>query len=272
MIEKIFFQSSFPRSGSTLFCNVLGQHPDFYVGGTSGVLELIYAARENYSKSPEFLAQDAETMKKGFYGFCRAGLTGFYESITDKKYVLDKSRGWLYYYKLLNEILPEPKIIVMIRDIRDILSSMEKKIRNNPDKSTEIINWNNMTGITTEQRVNIWLNSQPLGLAMTRLYQMMHEGIDKNALIIKYEDFCLRPQQEMTRVYEYLGLDYFENDFENIAQLTVEDDNIYGVLGDHKIRSVLEMYKSDAQSILGSELCKKIKEGNKWFYDKYNYR
>ena len=65
-MKQIFFQSSLPRSGSTLLQNILGQNTDFYVTPTSGLLELVYAARNNYSTSPEFKAQDAELMKKGF--------------------------------------------------------------------------------------------------------------------------------------------------------------------------------------------------------------
>jgi len=44
---KIFFHCSLPRSGSTILQNILGQNPDFYVTPTSGLMELIYAARKN---------------------------------------------------------------------------------------------------------------------------------------------------------------------------------------------------------------------------------
>ena len=68
--KQIFFQSSLPRAGSTLLQNIMGQNPDFYVTPTSGVLELVYAARKNYVESPEFKAQDPETMRNAFNGFC----------------------------------------------------------------------------------------------------------------------------------------------------------------------------------------------------------
>jgi len=128
-MNKIFFQSSLPRSGSTLLQNIMGQNPDFYVTPTSGVLELLYAARGNYSSSPEFKAQDQEDMKEGFISFCRGGLEGFYKGITDKKYVIDKSRGWGIHYGFLNSFYPDPKIVCMIRDPRAIMSSMEKNFR-----------------------------------------------------------------------------------------------------------------------------------------------
>ena len=50
-MEQIFFQSSLPRAGSTLLQNILGQNPDFYATPTSGVLELLFAARHYYSLS-----------------------------------------------------------------------------------------------------------------------------------------------------------------------------------------------------------------------------
>ena len=41
----------------------MGQNPDFYVTPTSGVLELIFGARANFSTSPEFKAQDNPLME-----------------------------------------------------------------------------------------------------------------------------------------------------------------------------------------------------------------
>ena len=75
MVEKIFFNSSLPRSGSTLLQNIMGQNPKFYATPTSGVLELVFGARANYTNSPEFKAQDAEDMKMAFRAFCRDGVT-----------------------------------------------------------------------------------------------------------------------------------------------------------------------------------------------------
>ena len=48
-MEKIFFQSSLPRAGSTLLQNIIGQNPEFYVTPTSGALDLLYSARTNYT-------------------------------------------------------------------------------------------------------------------------------------------------------------------------------------------------------------------------------
>jgi sulfotransferase len=271
MVDKIFYQSSLPRAGSTLLQNVLGQNPDIYVTPTSGVLELIFAARGNYTNSPEFKAQDADTMRTGFLAFCKEGMNGYYNAITDKKYVIDKSRGWGIHYDFLNIVHPDPKIICMIRDPRDILASMEKNYRKNPDKQDSILDWSKMQGTTVPKRVDIWTQNPPVGMAMERLGEIFRTGIDKKMLFVKFEDLCLYPDTEMQRIYQYLDIPHFQHDFDNIEQITKEDDEVYGVFGDHNIRTKLEPVQSKAKSLLGRDVCDWIYNNYKWFYDQFRY-
>jgi sulfotransferase len=271
MPEKIFFQSSLPRSGSTLFQNIMGQNPDFYVTPTSGVLELVYAARNNYTNSPEFKAQDANLMKSGFLKFCHDGMLGFFNGVTDKKFVLDKSRGWGIHYSFLNSFYPDPKIICMIRDPRAIFASMEKNFRKNQHLDSGIVNHAALTGTTTEKRIDSWAQGQPVGMAFERLYQIFKEGLNKKMLFIKYEELAENPKLEMQRVYEYLGIPYFEHDFDNIQQITREDDSVYGIYGDHQIRKKLEPLRPDWKEVLGINASNWIKNHYKWFYDEFKY-
>jgi sulfotransferase len=271
-MEKLFFQSSLPRAGSTMLQNILAQNPDIYATPTSGVLELIFAARGNYTESPEFIAQDAELMKKGFLSFCKKGMEGFYNSITDKKYVIDKSRGWGIHNDFLATVIGEqPKIICMVRDLRDIYCSMEKNFRKNPEKASSMLNWAEMRGTTTPKRIDIWAQSQPVGLAIERLSEMIRQGIDKKVLFVKYEDLCLYPESQMTRIYQYLDIPNFQHDFENIKQLTKEDDEVYGSFGDHTIRKQLKLIPSTANQILGKDVTKWIYENYQWFYEQFRY-
>jgi sulfotransferase len=270
-MEKLFFQSSLPRAGSTLLQNILAQNPDIYSTPTSGVLELVYAARSNYSNSPEFKAQDPELMKNGFLSFCREGMKGFYEGITDKKYVVDKSRGWGIHYDFLNQIVETPKIICMVRDLRDIYCSMEKNFRKNQHKDFGIVNHSDLRGTSTPKRIDIWANSQPVGMAIERLQEIFRQGINENMLFVKYEDLCLYPDLVMRKIYEYLDIPYFQHDFENIEQITKEDDEVYGMFGDHKIKKTLELALSDAQKVLGMDVCDWIYNQYGWYNEIFKY-
>jgi sulfotransferase len=274
MISNIFFQSSMPRSGSTLFQNLMGQNPDFYVTPTSGVLELVFGARANYTNSPEFKAQDAQLMEKGFKEFCKQGMLGYYNAITDKKYALDKSRGWGVYRPFLNEFFPDPKIICLVRDLRSVVASYEKIYRKNPLKHDPIRDDSTGRGTIVHKRVDEWMSTtSTIGRAVERIQETMRLGHDDKILFVKYEDLCLHPQLEMKRIYNYLGVDYFEHDFENIEQITVEDDEVYGLSSDlHTIRKSLRLDQPDYKQVLGQDICNWLYQNYTWYFEKFNYR
>ena len=270
-MDRIFFQSSLPRAGSTLLQNILGQNPDFYVTPTSGVLELLFAARKNYTSDNAFQAQDAELMKKGWLNFCRQGVEGFFNGITNKKYVVDKSRGWGIHYSFLDSFYSDPKIVCMVRDLRSVYASMEKNFRKNQDKDSGIVNWAEMKGTTTAKRVDIWAQNPPIGIAVERLKQIIDEGIDKNILFIRFEDLTSNPQTELDKVYDFFGVERYQHDFQNIVQLTQEDDTIHGIFGDHTIRKEVKPVPETYNEYLGQQLSQNIVNTYPWFYEYFNY-
>jgi sulfotransferase len=274
MVEQIFFQSSMPRSGSTIFQNLMGQNPDFYVTPTSGVLELIFGARANFSTSPEFKAQDNSLMEAGFKEFCNKGMYGFYNAVTDKKYVLDKSRGWGVYRPFLNEVYPNPKIICMVRDLRSVVASYEKIYRKNQLRQDPIRNDATGTGTTIHKRVDEWVHpTNTIGRAVERIFEINRLGYQDKILFVKYEDLCLYTEMEMKRIYEYLELPYFQHDFDKIEQITSEDDAIYGLTKDlHTIRPKLELNNPDYHDILGKDVCSWIYNTYKWYFDMFQYK
>ena len=159
----------------------------------------------------------------------------------------------------------------MVRDLRAIFSSMEKKFRANPDKDDGIVNWSKMEGTNTEKRVNIWAQNPPIGIAIERLRQMIDEGISNNILFVKYEDLTKSPKFAMNKIYDYLELTHFEHDFDNIEQITEEDDSVYGIYGDHKIQKKVKYIEPDYNDVLGLDLSRGIAESFRWFYDYFEY-
>lgn len=272
MKKQIYFQSSLPRAGSTLLQNIMGQNPDFYVTPTSGVLELLYAARSQYSTSLEFKAQDPKLMKQGWLGFCNGGIQGFYNNITDKSYILDKSRGWGIHYDFLKSFINEPKIICMVRDMRGIYSSMEKNFRKNPELSKGMVNWTNGENTTIAKRVDTWSKTMPVGLGISRLKEIIDRGIDKHILFIRFEDLTTNPNLELSRIYNYLNLPNYKHDFNEVNQITKEDDSVYGPYGDHTIKKEVRFIEPDYNDILGEELSNNIYQSYPWFNKYFNYQ
>lgn len=279
--KNIFFNSSMPRSGSTLIQNILGQNPVIHVTPTDGSLELLYAARMNFTSSPEFKAQDSELMLKAWRQFCFGGLQGYCNGLTDKPNVCIKSRGIGIHFDWFNNFMEEkPKIICMIRNMKSILSSVEKLYRNNPDYHSNMINFSQLMGTTREKRVDLWLGSNPkeviplVGLALERFYEMENLGIDKHVLYVKLEDLSQNPKKELNRIYKYLELPYYEHDFNNIEQITVEDDSFYGLSPNlHKINKKIMPSIPDYYDILGKNICQHIDNNGltNWYQRKFGY-
>jgi sulfotransferase len=272
MKQKIFFNSTLPRSGSTLLQNLMGQNPDFYVTPTSGLIDLMLGTRIGYNQNYESKSGDVEMWKEGFYAFCSYGINGYVASQTTKPYYLDKNRVWGFYYNLLTHIIEKPKVLYMVRDLPSIFASMEKKFRMNPDKDDGTMDNVKMRGTTTHKRVEHWAQTHPLGYSLEKLYQTLLDGTAANFLFIRYEDLCSNPNNVMKSIYQYLELDEFKHNFQHINQITIENDAIHGIYGDHIIRNSLKILPNDSKDILGMHTVDLIKENYKWYYDFFGYK
>lgn len=271
-IEKLVFVGGLPRAGSTLVMNLLGQNPRLGISATSGVADLLYGMRHRFTNGEEFNAQDEKEMKVRFAGACKGALMGWANVENAPPVYIDKSRAWVQFYEFLVEILDSkepPKIIVPIRDLRGVLSSMEKLYRANQLRVDPIEQPGKVQGLTVENRVKTWISGVPVGIAMDRVKDVISRGVSKNMLFVKMEDLTSNPQGELDRIYDYIGEEMVAHKFEDIEQLTQEDDRRFGIPGLHTVQPKVEPIKEDWTEILGPQLAKGLKQGNIWYYEKF---
>jgi hypothetical protein len=69
-----------------------------------------------------------------------------------------------------------------------------------------------------------------------------------------------------------LEIPYYEHDFNNIQQLTHENDQMYGAYADHSIRNKFTPPKEDYMDVLGETASNYIVNKYKWFYDYFKYK
>lgn len=269
----IFFNSSMPRSMSTLIQCILNQNPDIAATPTDPVLEYLYGARMNYTNTPEVKAIDSELALKTWRGFCKGGLEGYAKSYTDKPNLCIKTRGGTIHYKWFESFMGEtPKMICMVRNLKSIISSMEKIYRKSQESHQAIQDHSKMAGTTTPKRVDIWVTSPPVGMALERLQQTMLEGINKEVLYIRAEDLTSYPQREMDKIYSYLGLESYRHDFDNVEQSIKEDDSVYGLTNDlHTIKNKVQPLTPDYNEILGKQVCDWIDNTFAWYQKGFGY-
>lgn len=262
MDKLIHFISGMPRSGSTLLCNILAQNPHFHVTSTSGILDIIFSARNNWDNLIEFKATPNEEGKKRVL---RGILQNYYDD-AERPVIFEKSRGWLAYIELTEMILERPpKILVPVRDIRDILSSFEKLFRKGAATTQMGQERDNYFKFqTVEGRCEVWSSQeQPVGLAFNRIKDALQRGHRDKMHFVRYEDLTAKPDRTLRKIYEFLGEDAVDHDFDNVKQVTWENDEVHGIKNLHTIRPKVEPQEPQWPSVLG-EAAEPYKETELW--------
>ena len=268
-MKKIIFNSSMPRSGSELLQVILHQNPSIYGSPTSPVSDYIEQIRK-CQLEPNVQSQPAELMKNALFGACKGLIHGYYKSITDRMIICDKSRTWLWHYDLLkNSIEEKPKMICMVRDLRDIFASMEMNWRKNrhlpigPDNPIET------KQMMLEDRVAFWSHGHPVGFALKRLHDAGTQGYLGDVFILRYEDLTMYPDECMVKMYEYLELPYFQHDWKNLIKEVEEDHKWHGPYGNHDVKKELKPFKQTHIGVLDKDTCSKIISGHQWYFSAY---
>ena len=123
--RRVHFVAGLPRSGSTLLLNILGQNPRFRVGSTSGIMDVMFGVRNNWDKLIEFRASPNP---EGKLRVLRGILESYYAD-SELPVVFDKCRGWIStgMLEMAETVLGRNvKILVPVRDLREVLASFEK--------------------------------------------------------------------------------------------------------------------------------------------------
>jgi sulfotransferase len=270
-MQKIFYNSSLPRSGATLLQNILSQNHDIYAPSMSALTEVLVASKNEFLMNLQYQHPSQENLlKQAYTSFYREGLKAYVKTITDKSYYIDKNFSWGYFYDFLAQIHNEsPKIIFMVRDLRDIFSSMEKAFRSDILKINSHIDWNELKNTTMEKRIVEWSTKPPIALNLERLKEIINWGNSSKILFIKYEDFCQNPENEMKRIYKYLEIPYYIHDFKNVKKTTIENDILH--FASHNINPKVSKNESKAIENIGQEACNWIYKNHEWFFKNFNY-
>ena len=250
--KAYYFISGLPRSGSTLLANLLAQNPRFHATATSGIMDIMFNVRNVWNELVEFKASPDYVAELRVL----RGILDSYFSNISKPVIFDKGRGWLSELEMIEAVLGHKvKVLVPVRDIRDILSSFEKLWRKNaPYVQNSQSRKSYFQYQTVDGRVNINLQAdQPVGIAYNRVVDAINRGFNDRLFFIDFDDLTQNPKQTMEQIYKFLQEPYYEHDFEKVEQVTYENDAIHGIRDLHKIRSKVAPVKSDWLTIIGPQ-------------------
>lgn len=260
-MKKLIFTSGLPRSCSTLLQNILAQNPNVYATATSPLHEIGYIARKVF-QTEEAKAIGGDMLESMYYDYVKGGCENAFNSITDRPIVADKCRSYIGHLDQLYKIWPDAKVLVPVRDIRGILTSMEKIRQKHPTPFNGFEEQNPANFTTIDKRVQGWLSSPPIGIALERLHEASNRFGDK-LMFVHAEELTENPEATMKAVWDYIGEDFDGHDFSNVTQFTNEVE-VGFPYGDHTIRSEVKPLTPEWNDYLGRDLSNVLRQKFDW--------
>lgn len=210
-----------PRSGSTLLANVLAQHPDIYVSGTSSLSNVLDAAQGVLSNDPTVISELSSTPE--MYAKYQSALRGLAEgwySDRQESCIIDKGRTWSPLWTLQKDLWPEANTLFTVRDPRDVIASIERQHR--------------ATGVFRSTLTHSLRDSAEQLMSQTGLVgsqiKFAEDLIRRKAegvTFIRYESFVFNPQTTLNQILEAFKLDSFEFDIMNVESRGGDADEVW---------------------------------------------
>jgi len=264
MSEKTYhFISGLPRSGSTLLSSILKQNPRFTAGITDplqGYAEAIIRATENVQGGRKLV--EAEKRKRIIRGI----FDSYYED--GPEVCFNTGRTWTGKTKLLKELYPNFKMIVCVRSIPWILNSFEKLNGKDPLGTKPI--YGNQMLLTVDQRCFSLMGAKG-GVVMDPIKLMrsgIYSGDASHMIFVEYNALTKQPEQTMRRIYEFLGEEYHDHDYDNVEDSYEEYDLDLTMSGLHDVKKKVE-YK-ESQKLIPPALWNEFIKHNFWEMSHFN--
>jgi sulfotransferase len=254
-MRTVHFISGLPRSGSTLLCNLLAQNPRFHVAGTSPLIDMLLLIRANWDRSPEAKAMYGEDCQAAKWRVMHGMIRGYY---SQEGIAFDKSRSWLAHLEMAENLLARKvKVLVPVRDIRDILASFEMLWRRNagmrqiPLEAANYFAFQNVAG-----RCGVLMSPDGwVGIAVNRIRDAIQRGFGDRLYFVQYERLTYLPRETLGGIYDFLGEPWCDrHEPNNVQPVTYEDDAAYGFPGLHTTRTKVEPTPSRWRETLGEDV------------------
>ena len=230
-MHKYHFISGLPRSGSTLLSGILCQNPTFYANMSSPVSVLMNTLLEQMGAGSEFYSFFDEPKRKHM---CKSMFEAYYTDQTDKTVIFDTNRMWSARLHQLTELFEDDfKVLCLVRNPAWIMDSFEKIYRKNPFNYSKMFAPGNRH--TVYSRCESMVNGGVVGASLSALKQAFYGEYSEKLLLVDYDLLATHPKRTMYLLYNFIGEDWFEHDFDNVEFSHDEFDYTLGVKGLHAV-------------------------------------
>lgn len=183
----------FPRSGTTLLGQILSSHPALItleeMSTLSGIKEKFHGNEDSLLSLSLLNSQELSACRQSYW----SNIAKLLDKPVDEFTVIDKLPLNIRYLDIFARLFPEVKVVVALRDPRDVvLSNYMQMYKLNPEMATSL---------------NL-VDCARFYAKVMELYLLFRESIPGNIHEIRYEDLVCDFQVESTKLLEFLGFDW----------------------------------------------------------------
>lgn len=258
-----------PRAGSNLITHIMDQNPIFTISLDSKLSPFLNEQRifvRDNIKFNQLPHQDYENLS---INFCRAGTKSWIDTVCTSNILLDKNRVWFHQYHFFFKLFPKMKMIICLRDLRFVLNSCLRRMQESMAMEFRNNFYSNFQENFLKQQIDKLLIDPFIHEGLLSLKEIIdvNQNYKSQLYFLKYENLIENKNKEINKIYDFLELDRFSHDLQNIKVEEFHNDNFYQPIGDHYIRSSIADKLDYSLEYLNQELANYIFYNYKWYYD-----
>ena len=222
-MKKIFFLVGLPRAGNTLLSAILNQNPKIAVTANSVTPDLLY----NISQIKNSIIFQNFPDHESFNNIAHHVFDLYYKN-WKQTYIIDRSPwGTPGNLKILREIKKNIKIIVLTRDLIEVLASFIRWSRANPNNFQD-----KFKPKTIEEQCDNLIQGDVLSQNLWAVKHLLLREDKSLYHLVKYKELVQNPDLIIKGIYKYLDIPPFQHHYTNLDQFEVNglryDDRVIG--------------------------------------------
>jgi sulfotransferase len=255
-----------PLSGCSLMGQLLGHHPRIFSPPfRSPLCGALSRLRDDLADHPDLRVQidadpdlTAQRMLNAFRGF----MNGWFAE-TPRPVVVDGSPDWLGMIEILHRLDPEFRMIVCVRDLRQIFGAMESRHRRSPLLGFP----DGMSAHSSNGRADARFGADgAIGKPLRAIRDLLDlDGPMKGRICyVTFEALVAQPVKTMETIYQWLALPHAPFDPENLDLPEPPPPDRSRFKYQHRIRSRV---RQPAIHPVPRNIADRITQEFQWFYD-----
>jgi sulfotransferase len=266
-MKNYYFMAGLPRSGSTLLKSILEQNSNVHASPISPVMELMYWTEDYFKRSEQYQAYPKPNIA---HNIIKGMMDQFYMDV-NKPIIIDHCRAWPNNVERIKTYLTSnPKIICPVRDVADILASFIAMIHRNKDQISFIDKHLIDHGIPVNDDTRCEHLMSDVGIVEQSLwaqYQAFVKNDTKYMLFVEYEDLIYKQEETMRKIYDFLEVDPYSHDFNNVHNNHREmDTEVWNLKDMHYVRKEVKKISKKPEDVLSPYILNRYKKLEYWKY------